>query len=164
MPIKIPDEAKVLKLDPLTAIAAIKQMARLRLARLIDDAKAAMKRGKVIFAQSEFAVAHLRGGAAGGECVWRNPKKLFKLTQAAGGRRITLAEFLKCVRIDDDEVEKLLTPDEIEKISETYTAELSEGRLYVEVKPNMQVDFDLIQAAAARSIRGSAECQVKRAA
>ena len=138
-------------------------MARLRLARLIDDAKAAMKRGKVIFAQSEFAVAHLRGGALG-ECVWRNPKKLFKLTQAAGGRRITLAEFLKCVRIDDDEVEKLLTPDEIEKISETFTAELSEARLYVEVKPNMQVDFDLIQAAAAKSIRGSAECQVKRAA
>ncbi len=165
MPIKIPDDAKVLKLDQLTRIAAVSQFVKLRIDALKDAVKQTMRRRDFTFAQSEFAVAHLRGGG-GGQVAWINPKKVFKLTQKSGARKLTLDEFLKCVAVKEDALALLLSAEEIKAVTDTFAGTASEGRLYTEMKPNAVIDFDAIDAAIVKAVSGEPEGggQLKRAA
>ncbi len=147
MAIKIPEDAKIVKDSRLTAIAAIAVLVKFHIQKLKEDVKAAMKRRGVKFAESDFAVAHLRDG---GNATYVDPAKLFKLTLAAGKRKLTVNEFFQCVRASRERVEEFLSPEEIDAVS--VQAGEVDPRLYVELKLNAQVDFDAIEQAVAKAV------------
>lgn len=148
MAIKILPDAKVIKLPRLTTIAALLLMVKEHVEKLKDEVKLTMKKKDVAFAESDHAIAHLRGGGGGKATFsWINPAKLFKLTQGPSAKKITTGEFFKCVSVKTEKLKELLSPEEIEKITDTFTAKAGEAKLYTEMKPNAQVDFDVIEAA-----------------
>ena len=147
MAINIPEGAKVIKDNRLTCIAAIAAMVKIHVARLKDEVKAAMQRRGVKFAESDFVVAHLRDG---GNASFVDSGKLFALTRKPGKKKLTLDEFFQCVRASRERVEEFLSPDEIDAVS--VQGGESGPRLYTELKPNSQVDFDAIEKAVLESV------------
>jgi hypothetical protein len=147
MAIKIPEDAKVLKDSRLTAIAAIALVVKFHVQKLKEDVKAAMKRRGVKFAESDFAVAHLRDG---GNATCIDTAKLFKLTTVPGKRKLTVNEFFQCVRASRERVEEFLSPEEIEAVS--VQARESDSRLYTELMPNAAVNFDAIEQAVIKAV------------
>lgn len=141
MPTQIPPGVKSLREPRLTAIKAITLLAKKDfLNALKDGVKKAMASRHAEFAESEYVVAHLRGGGDSREI---NPKKLFALTQ---GRRpgekgkITLNQYFGCVRPNVEAVEELLGAAEIEVISDA--AEGGGSRLYTDWKSGLDIDLN----------------------
>jgi hypothetical protein len=147
MPIKLPPNAKPITDRRLTLIRVISTLAAEDgyLDQLKDDVKKTMKEKEADFAQSDFAIGQLRSS---GERSFIPVKKLYALVK---DRKISMDQFLECVKVSAKPLKKFLSGEEIEKISCASPA--GDGSLFTELKPGVSLDIDCMEEALCNALR-----------
>lgn len=96
--------------------------------------KAVMAAKGAAFAESDLAVAALRGGAAKGSI---DPARLYKLVS---GGKLSMSQFLECVTVRRKPLEQHLAGEQIDRL--TVMSGQASPSLTVEFKPGAAPDLD----------------------
>jgi hypothetical protein len=151
MAIKIPPDAKIVQDQRLTVIRAVATLND-RLCKgkggLIAKVKSAMEAKNVEYAESDFVVAELRGD--GEDAGKIDVDKAFKL---CGENGIKLKDFLACCTVRKGDLKKLVSENEVEKITTYGTAE---KKLVTEFRSAIDavMDPEVLYRAIGRGITG----------
>ncbi|MDP9175637.1 MAG: hypothetical protein M3O30_17475 [Planctomycetota bacterium] len=157
MGIKFLPDAEVVADERLTIVQVIKALQKPYLPDLVTAIKSDLIEKDAVFAESDLVRAHLRGGDGDADELPRFPDaaKLHKLVKSG---KITLKQFLNCVTVRGDALEKLLPPSEIDNIcSDGAPTDPGAGRkLYTEFKPGVAFDYSRLEAALTKVMKLSA--------
>ncbi len=150
MPIKVPADAKVVRDQRLSLIRVVKILAG-RIKPTIDKVKADLKLKKAKFAESDLAIAVLRGAddveVEPEPIEFVDPKKLWAL---AGKGALTANDFFSVTHVNESKLSKLLLPQQIEAIKSSFTPTRGEdddaaGALFVETKPTLAISEEALK-------------------
>jgi hypothetical protein len=156
MPMRIPPDAKKIRISYLDLIRAINTLKD----RVVDGAGGLKARAKatmidkgVRYAESDRVIADLRPGSTSGPI---DPHDLYQLvsrsssTVAGGGPRLTLEQFLDCVTVTKKALEKYLPGNVIDALTSKIAS--PEPQLFTEFREGVELDVDDLAISLADSI------------